>query len=144
MMENGMPHWIHSNFAQNAGAYAKAQKHWEKLWKKMVRATQSGHEWDYPWMKNSALDGNPIFSAVCPQLRRGIRIIQEERESTGPADLDWWIDHFGEEGSAKSIRELVISCCPSRENQNEIEALLQEWLETGDITIPPQTERAAI
>jgi hypothetical protein len=147
MMRNkelGMPHWLNSDFARNSDTYTKAQKHWEKLWRKVIATVNADHPWQSPWVNNPNSDGNPIFSAVCPTLRHGIRIIQEERPGTNENDLDWWIDCFGPKSASDAVRELVISCCPSRENQTEIEALLREWVETGNIVVPPEKKRAAI
>ena len=84
-------------------------------------------------MNNPSPDGNPIFTAVCEPLRRGVRIIQEEPGEAGDSDLDWWVDSFGDEADPGAVRELVISCCPSRENAAEIEQLLREWVRGGAV-----------
>jgi hypothetical protein len=85
-------------------------------------------------MNNPTPDGNPIFTALSRSLGRGVRIIQEE-PGDGQVDLDWWLDYaFGDRDDPEAVRELVVACCPSRENVAQVERLLKEWIETGAVT----------
>lgn len=131
-----MSEWLFRNSLENAKVYEKAQSFWESLWQKLVREGSVDHSWQTPWMINKLQDGNPIFTAVSKRYHLGVRIIQEDPQDPDDIDLDCWVDHFGEKTSPDAIRELVIACCPSRENVAEVERLLREWVETGKVTFP--------
>ena len=73
-----MPQWIHADFLKDARAYSAAQQYWEAAWAQVLSQTGSETGWETYWMKNPLANGNPIFTARSPTLRRGVRIIQEE------------------------------------------------------------------
>jgi hypothetical protein len=127
-----MAHWLFPDFLKDGGAYASAQRHWETVWTNVLSTTDQAAAWQSPWMRNPFPDGNPIFTAVSPSLRRGVRIIQEELGRADDTDLDWWLDYFGEKDDPDAIHELVIACCPSGENAAQIEHLLRQWVADGD------------
>jgi len=78
-------------------------------------------------------DGNPIFSAFSPGLRRGLRIIQHEPEEHG-LELVWWLDSTtGDDGSG--VQELVISCAVSEEAERLAGSLIKSWVSTGVIPV---------
>jgi hypothetical protein len=139
-----MAHWLFPDFLKDSSAYANAQHHWEALWQKVLGTTELAAAWQSPWMNNPFPDGNPIFSAVCSTLHRGVRIIQEEPGEPGDTDLDWWLDHFGEKDEPDTIHELVIACCPSRENAAQIEQLLRRWVASGDLNLRQPVGEAEI
>ena len=69
-------------------------------------------------------DGNPIFSAVSPTLRRAVRIIQHE-PSSDELELEYWLHTFqGDE----AISELVISCALSEQAEREAGELIRAWI----------------
>src|SRR5436190_15389547 len=123
-----MPHLLFADFLKDSHAYAMARGHWERLWAGIQTAAELEFPWEIHWMRNPAPDGNPIFTAVCRPLRRGVRIIQEEPRDLDDIDLDWWLDDFGDREEPEAIRELVIACCPSAENASAIEELLRQWV----------------
>src|SRR5258708_39004458 len=110
-----MPHLLLPDFLNDTGAYAKAQGYWETLWTELMSSHKVEQPWPVQWMKNPFLDGNPIFTAVCWPLSKGVRIIQEEPRDPDDLDLDWWLDEFGDKKDSDAIHELVIACCPSVE-----------------------------
>ena len=128
-----MARWIHPDFQSSEAAYDAAQSHWERVWREVLRATSCEWVWAHPWMNNPIPDGNPIFTAVCHSLDRGVRIIQEPPGDADDIDLDWWIDYFGDREEPDAVRELVIACCPSAENTGETADLLRQWVATGKI-----------
>ena len=128
-----MAHWLFPDFQKDGNAYALAERHWEAIWTKVLGSTELTQAWQSPWMNNPIPDGNPIFTAVCPSLQRGVRIIQEEPGEPDDTDLDWWVDEFGEQNDSETIHELVIACCPSHENAAQIEQLLSQWAASGDL-----------
>jgi hypothetical protein len=139
-----MAHWLFPDLLKDSSAYARAQRHWEAVWMKVLSTTDLAQAWQSPWMSNPFPDGNPIFTAVSPSLHRGVRIIQEEPGEPDDTDLDWWLDHFGEQNEPDAIHELVIACCPSRENAAQIEHLLSQWVASGDLHLPQPVGEAEI
>jgi hypothetical protein len=69
------------DFAKNLSHYALAQLYWSYLFRSLVQDT----EWR-PWhAPDTTGEGNPIFSAIHLQFRRGTRVIQHpERRPTTP------------------------------------------------------------
>jgi hypothetical protein len=128
-----MPHWLFPDFLSSADAYATAQRHWDRLWDKVLDRAGPAQQWQQPWMSNPFPDGNPIFTAVSLPLSRGVRIIQEPPGDPDDVDLDWWLDTFGDDHDPAGIRELVIACCPSNENAAAIEQLLFQWVQAGEL-----------
>ncbi len=127
---------LHSDFLNSPESYGKAIEFWENLWDDLICQIPHDYPWSSPWMENSIPDGNPIFSAVSQFQKRGIRIIQLESGDPGDIDLDWWLDYYGDRKSRNAIRELVIACCPSKQNIQEVERILREWVELGEIKNP--------
>lgn len=137
------------NFLEDEGDYALAERYWVDLWEGIVRGRR---EWRQPWFQplpSSIGEGNPIFSAVSPSLRRGIRVIQSAPTETG-LELVAYPDTFG--GSASdpdAIHELVISCALSDVAAEVARSLMVPWVEgravafdsTGAEPIAP-TDRA--
>src|SRR5579883_2961268 len=120
-----MVDWWFPDFLENSETYERATLYWRTLWENVRSAVNGDQAWHSPWLTNPDRDGNPIFTAVCPTLRRGVRIIQEIPPAAGETDLDWWVDDFADENGGSAVRELVISCCPSQENIGPVEGLLR-------------------
>ena len=139
-----MTHWLFPSFLHDTRAYAEAQHHWETLWAKLLKSNAAGGTWQSPWMPNPLADGNPIFTAVCPSLHRGVRIIQEAPGAPDDTDLDWWLDDFGDTNEPETIHELVIACCPSQENAPQIETLLSQWVASGKLDLPQPVGKAGL
>jgi hypothetical protein len=122
-------------FLADAAEYEAAQARWRRLWEKLLAAEKSEAEWKEPWfvaefVNGAALrDGNPIFSAIAPALRRGVRIIQHE-PTTDHLELEYWLDTFqGDE----AIAELVISCALSDQAEQRAAELIRCWITTGRV-----------
>lgn len=128
-----MPQLIHPDFRKDSGAYAAAQRHWETLWANIATKGEVEPRWEIHWMKNPLSDGNPIFTALCSALRKGVRIIQEEPGDADDIDVDWWIDDFGAKEDGDATRELVIACCPTAENTPQVEQLLRKWVQNDEV-----------
>src|SRR5438045_3918635 len=87
--------------AQGGGAeYAKAESVWRERWDAVLRELGEQGNWQTPWMTTNSndgtpfRDGNPIFSAVCPERHLGVRVIQLE-PADDPNELSFWTDTFG-------------------------------------------------
>src|SRR5262249_60301981 len=76
---------------------------------------------------DSLRDGNPIFSAFSPTLRRGVRVIQHP-PTLNTLEFEFWLDTFGGRLiDPASIYELVIACALSTEVRTRPIALIQPW-----------------
>jgi hypothetical protein len=126
------------DFLEDAAQYAQAESFWFQLWESLVRFTGQQAEWKHPWLRTASAngtpfrDGDPIFSAISPERRMAVRVIQHEAEDAGP-ELDFWVDTFGDEGEA--VRVLVISCSLSDEAAIYARDLLYSWLEQGAVEV---------
>src|SRR5260370_36236770 len=113
-------------FLADAAEYESAQARWRQLWDTLITAEKLAAEWKVPWFVPEFVngtpmrDGNPIFTAVSPALRRGVRIIQHA-PTTDQLELDYWLDTFQ---SDEPISELVISCALSDEAEQQASDLM--------------------
>jgi hypothetical protein len=71
-------------------------------------------------------DGNPIFSAIAPGRRLGVRVIQIE-PADNPKELDVWTDTFAE-GSPEVVKELVVSCVLTDRTLLEAVDAIKRWI----------------
>ena len=119
------------NFMNDEKEYRASEGYWEALWLRTEPSMLDKHRWDYPWISTGSpdcLDGNPIFSAFSPSLRRGVRIIQHE-PTTSRLEIQAWPDFVG--GSyydPDAIQELVISCALSEAAAVWAMSLLRPWV----------------
>ena len=70
-------------------------------------------------------DGNPIYQAYFPELKKAVRIIQEE--PLLPADFSSWVNVT--EVDEEEVEELVISLVLTEENVERAIAEIHGWLE---------------
>jgi hypothetical protein len=133
-----MARHIFPDFLHDVKKYAEAEAFWLQLWESLVRFTGQQAEWKYPWLRTASAngtpfrDGDPIFSAISTERRMAVRVIQHEPEGDG-AEVDFWVDTFGDEGEA--VRVLVISCSLSDEAAIYARDLLYSWLEQGAVEV---------
>jgi hypothetical protein len=121
--------------------YERWAQRWRDTWDAANPLLRARDHWTAPWVDESWHDGNPIFSAWSPKLRRGIRIVQ----GAEPGFLAYQ-DTFGAKGSTEEVRELVIACGLDEEAVWCFEDLLGEWLRGSTITLryePPELAEAA-
>lgn len=104
----------------------------QERWDELMRATGEAWRWESPWINmtfadgSSQHDGNPIFSAVCPSRRLGVRVIQLE-PAGDPLEFEFWTDVFAQ-GAPNEIRELVISCVLSAQTLDRAVDLMNQWV----------------
>jgi hypothetical protein len=128
---------IHSDFLTSERAYADAEQYWIDLWEQIDPITRHLKGWQHPWFQPlppSISEGNPIFSAVSPKLRKAIRIIQFE-PTEKELEFVAYPDTFG--GSIfdpNSIHELVISCALSDAAAKLSLSLMLQWVEGGSFS----------
>lgn len=127
---------LHANFLESPRTYEQARCFWRSIWEDAQ--SQHGLEWQVPWLSEppAALqDGNPIFTAWSPQLRRAVRVIQRTPIS-GIPDLSYWLDVFGGElHEPDAVEELVVSCAPAVELVPELSAVLSDWISGRPLSV---------
>jgi len=69
-------------------------------------------------------DGNPIYQAYFPELKKAVRIIQEE--PLLPADFGSWVNLT--DVNEEEVEELVISLVLTEENVERAIAEIYGWL----------------
>lgn len=148
-----MDKYLFRNFLSDPAEYTQAEALWVDRWEELrKRLMDRGErvmdrdEWKAPWLGTAFADGtgfhdgNPIFSAVSPPRRRGIRVIQLE-PSADPRDLCFWTDTFDKDGPEK-IDELVISCALTRETLVNAMNLMSQWIDEGHVEFSQGRENA--
>lgn len=119
-------------FLDDPKEYQQAETLWRERWSDLLRRLGQEWLWQSPWLSTSfadgspSQDGNPIFSAVSPRLRRGVRVIQIE-PSDKPRELYAWTDTFGE-GEREPIKELVLTCVLTDQTLLDAVDLMKRWL----------------
>jgi hypothetical protein len=121
---------IAADFLKDARRYRQAERYWHGLWDELVGELGVTEQWRTPWLGAPLRDGDPMFSAVSPALRRGVHVIQHEPTAEG-LELEAWVDRFGEEGKDEVIEQLVISCALSEEAAARAQQLLRSWILSG-------------
>ena len=120
---------IYENFLNDINQYRAAEEYWRRPMGKKPRRLSST-PWSSPWISTGSpdcLDGNPIFSAVSPAKRRGIRVIQHEPTSV-KVEIQAWPDFVGGNFSdPEAIQELVISCALSEAAADLAMSLIRPW-----------------
>ena len=139
------------NFLRNDEEYEESVRYWVNLWNRVDEFNRTSLGWSFPWVGTGSpliKDGNPIFSAISPGLRRGVRIIQAEPIDS-ELDIQVWLDTFGGDlNDPTSIQELVIACVLSEEAARIAFDLISQWIqglsvsihydESGDDLLNPQ------
>jgi hypothetical protein len=128
------------NFLNDPSEYHQAETLWRERWDELVRRVGQEGLWVTPWLTTTFAngtpfaDGNPIFSAVAPNRRLGVRIIQVE-PSEEPRDFSVWTDAFAE-GQPEAIKELVIACVLTPQTLDESLVLMERWITMEEIGSP--------
>src|SRR5690349_7245784 len=128
---------LYSNFLRDDREYWLSEDHWLRLWEQLDPRVRDEFAWRQRWFEplpRALGEGNPIFSAVSPVLRRGIRVIQHEPTESG-VEIQAWPDTFGGGiDDPDSISELVIACALSDEASRIAFSLMESWVSGGDLS----------
>ena len=122
------------DFLTDEAVYRDVERYWIELWEKIDPNVRD--RWAQPWFQPlppSISEGNPIFSAVSPCMRRGIRVIQSAPAEKG-LEFVAYPDTFG--GSVyepNTIHELVISCALSDVAARVALSLMRPWVEGNGV-----------
>jgi hypothetical protein len=143
-----MVDYLFPHFLSDPREYERAESLWRERWNDLLRSAGQEGLWEAPWVNIHFVngipmrDGNPIFSAISPQRKLAIRVIQLE-PSDNPQDFYVWTDTFAE-GSRESVKELVISCVLTHETLSEAVKLMQQWITEEKITQPPDSSNGPV
>src|SRR5260370_40651992 len=91
------------NFLNDPNEYHQVETLWRERWHDLVRRVGQGQTWVTPWLTTTFADGTPfadgntIFSAVSPDRRLGVLVIQVA-PSEDSRELSVWPDTFAEGG----------------------------------------------
>jgi hypothetical protein len=125
------------NFMTDPAEYAEVEAIWQNLWSALLREVGQEGLWRTPWLNTRFADGthfrdgNPIFTAVCPTRRLGVRVVQIEVEQDSD-ELRTWTDFFAK-GEPEEIKELVIHCVLSNETLRQATELIRSWVQNETI-----------
>jgi hypothetical protein len=127
-----MTHFLFPHFLSDPQQYREAEGFWLKHWEELVGDVGQADRWKSPHYTTTFVDGtpcrdgDPIFSAVDPTRRLGVRVIQFE--PTGDSgEIVSWQDTFAE-GEPEEIRDLVISCSLTDETFAQACDLIRQWI----------------
>jgi hypothetical protein len=123
---------IDKEFLTRSIQYRHAEQYWQALWGRLLNRAGVAEKWRHPWLGTPLADGNPIFSAVSAEMRRGVHIIQHA-PTTEVVEMVWWLDRFGEEGIDEVIDQLVISCALSQEAAERASELMEGSVTGGEV-----------
>ena len=127
------------DFLNHPGQYEEAERLWRERWDDLMCRSRPYEVWKSPWLETTYADGtpqrdgNPIFSAVCPRDRFGVRVIQTEPSGEG-RELFFWTDTFAE-GEPEEVRELVITCVLTDETLLDAVDLMHQWVTLGEVRL---------
>jgi hypothetical protein len=141
-------------FLTDEDQYRQSEQYWVELWQRIDRSDRDRYQWSHPWLGTGSpaiKDGNPIFSAYSPVLRRGIRIVQQEPIDTD-LDIQAYPDSFGgPHNDPAIINELVIACTLSDEAAQIALRLMRPWVAGGSVpfeevvvSMTPETPRDTV
>jgi hypothetical protein len=124
-------------FLAEATIYAHSEEFWRHLWDRVDKSARDNFGWVQPWFQplpRELAEGNPIFSSVSKQLRRGIRVIQHE-PTENEVEIQAWLDSFGGTHDSSRIDELVISCALSNVSAEMALGLMIPWVQGKSPTL---------
>jgi hypothetical protein len=132
-----MTQTLFPHFLDDPDEYRQAETLWRERWEELVRRVGQGRQWVTPWLTTTFADGtpfadgNPIFSAVAPDRRLGVRVIQVE-PAENPHELAVWTDTFAE-GEPEAVKELVLTCALTQKTLGDSLALMERWITKEEV-----------
>lgn len=119
---------LYANFLENKKIYNLAQGSWRRFFASLLK--KKGYSFE-PYLNDRVngkkeYDGNPIFNAYIPELKRAVRIIQVSPEEEGD-NISAWIDDI--ELKDKKTQELVLDIKMTRDAKLTAREILGAWIE---------------
>jgi hypothetical protein len=132
-----MERFLFPDFLNDSEQYQQAQDLWQRTWNELVAEVGQTSLWQTPFYATTfadgtpCRDGDPIFSAVDPTRKIGVRVIQFE--PTGHVgELASWRNTFAK-GEPEEIEELVISCSLTDSTLSKACDLIRQWITKGPV-----------
>jgi hypothetical protein len=136
-----MASFLFPEFLNDPEQYQQAQDLWLRTWNELIAEVGQVPLWQSPFYATTfadgtpCRDGNPIFSAVNPSRRLGVRVIQFE-PTHEVEELVSWLDTFAA-GEPEEVKELVISCSLSDVTLSKARDLIRQWMTGGSVEAGP-------
>lgn len=123
-----MSKFLYADFLENKRSYNLAQGAWGRLLDSILKAHGYTHKPYINQFQNGKkeYDGNPIFSAFIPEIKRAIRIIQVSPDEEGQ-DISAWIDDIELTEKSKT-KELVLDLKLSPNARMTAKNLMEKWV----------------
>ena len=126
---------LYKNFLSNLEQYKAAEDFWRNLCEKtIVKYLGQKHGWKV-WLNvhfcdgTPFLDGNPMYSLISPDSKKGIAIYQHE-PTEDKIIFGAWMDKFGPIDETQDfVEEIVIGCELSEESAQLAKELIEIWVE---------------
>lgn len=124
---------LYKDFLDNKRVYNLAEASWRRLLNSLLKDLGYTHT---PYLNNlvngkKEYDGNPIFNAYIPEIKRAIRIIQVSPQEEGN-DISAWIDDIElkqKSRRTKKTKELVLDIKLSHKAKSIASDLIKEWIQ---------------
>ena len=123
---------LYKDFLDNKRVYNLAQASWRRLLNSLLKDFGYTHA---PYLNDlvdgkKEYDGNPIFNAYIPEIKRAIRIIQVSPQEEGE-DISAWIDdiELKQKSRTKKTKELVLDIKLSKEARSIATEIIKEWIQ---------------
>lgn len=119
---------LYQNFLENKKIYNLTQAAWGRVLTSLLKDFDYTHS---PYLNDrrngkKEYDGNPIFNAYIPEIKRAVRIIQVSPEEEGD-DISGWIDNI--QLKDKETKELVLDLKLTKEAKQQARQLISAWIE---------------
>ncbi len=119
---------LYQNFLEDKNIYNLAQASWGRVLASLLKDFDYTHS---PYLNDrqngkKEYDGNPIFNAYIPEIKRAVRIIQVSPEEEGD-DISGWIDNI--QLKNKNTKELVLDLKLTKEAKQRARQLISAWIE---------------
>jgi len=119
---------LYQNFLENKKIYNLAQAAWGRVMNSLLKDLNYTYS---PYLNDrqsgkKEYDGNPIFNAYIPEIKRAVRIIQVSPEEEGE-DISGWIDSI--QLKNKDTKELVLDLKLTKEAKRQARELISAWIE---------------
>ena len=121
-----MAKYLFQSFLEDKRVYNLNQAYWRRSLSVIAKERKLSFQ---PYLNpndsegEKEYDANPIFEAFFPELRKAIRIIQDEPEKDAP-ELAAWLDSIELEEDERPVSELVIALALSQESSKMAKQLI--------------------
>jgi hypothetical protein len=116
------------NFLNSTTAYEAAESYWLSMFEEYNSQLQAANQWeswfDLVWGNGTKkMDGNPIITRWNSELKKGLRVIQNEPDCKDQSDVGAWMNKFDD-----TVDEIIISCILTDETEVIIRRLIRAYV----------------